>query len=153
MFTGNYLNYASARPSTEPNLAELMTKSLSLLENDGEGFFLMVEGGNIDHANHANEVANTISETIEFDDAVKIAMDFVDSHENTILVITADHETGDVKVKNGQVTYGSTNHTAELIPYYVYGEGKEYLKALQTIRRYHRQFRRRLSVRKMLEQL
>ena len=131
LFTeSGYMNYLPARPSTEPNLADLTTKALSFLENDDEGFFVMIEGGNIDHANHANQSQNTITETLEFDDAVKVAKEYVDSHKDTLLVITADHETGGVKVVNGEVTYSSTNHTAELIPYYVYGAETEHFVGL-----------------------
>ncbi len=130
LFASDSMNYASARPETEPILADLTTAALSFLDNDEEGFFVMIEGGNIDHANHANIGESTITETIEFDDAIKVAMDYVDTHEDTLLVITADHETGGVHIVGDEVKFTTTGHTDEHVPYYVYGAGEEYFADL-----------------------
>ncbi len=130
LFSQSVMNYASARPDTEPVLADMTSKALSFLDNEEEGFFVMIEGGNIDHANHANSGKDTISETIEFDDAVKIAKEYVDTHEDTLLIITADHETGGVYIENGEVKFNTTSHTTEPVPYYAYGTGTEYFANL-----------------------
>jgi alkaline phosphatase len=81
-------NYTST-----PSIAEMINKSLELLSQDPDGFFLMVEGGLIDVAAHAANKVNDALETIEFDRAVKVALDYVEAHTNTILIVTADHET------------------------------------------------------------
>ena len=75
-------------------LADFTAKAIELLDNDN-GFFIMVEGGKIDWMCHANDAATTIHEVIAFDDAVKVAYDFAQKHpDETLIVITGDHETG-----------------------------------------------------------
>ena len=75
-------------------LADFTAKAIELLDNDN-GFFIMVEGGKIDWMCHANDAATTIHEVIGFDDAVKVAYDFAQKHpDETLIVITGDHETG-----------------------------------------------------------
>ena len=70
-------------------------KAVDLLSTDEDGFFLMVEGGRIDHACHANDALGTIYDTIAFDDAVQVAYDFYMQHpEETLLLVVGDHETG-----------------------------------------------------------
>ena len=69
-------------------------KAIELLEGE-DGFFIMVEGGKIDWACHANDAASTIHETIEFSNAIDVAIEFYKAHpEETLIVVTADHETG-----------------------------------------------------------
>lgn len=80
---------------TTPSLKEMTDKGIELLQNDKDGFFMMVEGGRIDHASHANDVMGTIYDTIAFDDAIKSAYDFYRQHpKDTLIVVAADHETG-----------------------------------------------------------
>ena len=75
-------------------LAELTAKGLELLKND-KGFFLMVEGGTIDSYGHGNEAASNLREVLALDDAVKVAVKFMEKHpEDTLIVVTGDHETG-----------------------------------------------------------
>jgi alkaline phosphatase len=94
LFAENYMNYEQYRnPTTEPSIAEMTNKSLELLSQDPDGFFLMVEGGKIDLAAHDENKVNNALDTIAFDKAVKIAIDYVGSNNNTILIVTADHET------------------------------------------------------------
>ena len=85
-------------PAAEPSLAEMTVKALDLLRNseDGgeHGFFLMVEGSRIDHAAHENDPAGHLHDILAFDDAVAIALEFARSDGNTLVVSTADHETG-----------------------------------------------------------
>ena len=78
---------------TTPSIAEMTNKSIELLSQDPDGFFLMVEGGQIDLAAHDDSKVNNALETIEFDRAVKVALDYVKVHTNVILIVTADHET------------------------------------------------------------
>ena len=89
-------NYA-----VQPSIAEMTNKSIELLSQDPDGFFLMVEGGRIDLAAHAEDKVRNALDTIAFDKAVGIALDYVNDHDNTILIVTADHETmGLVVVSN-----------------------------------------------------
>lgn len=120
------------------SLAEMTETALSRLENDN-GFFLMIEGSDIDTYSHQLKMSNMLNEMIDFDDAIGVAMKYVDEHPDTLLVITADHETGGLTldgvtskeqlvdslftnqvVKNGQ-TEGA--HTETNVPVYAYGKG------------------------------
>ena len=77
-----------------PTLAELTSKGLELLDGP-EGFFLMVEGGEIDFSGHANDAATNLRETMALDDAVRTALKFQAAHpDDTLLLVTGDHETG-----------------------------------------------------------
>ena len=80
-----------------PNLA-LMTKgALNVLDNDPDGFFLMVEGGAVDWANHANQLGRLIEEQNDFNDAVDVAIEWIKANggwEKNLLIVTGDHECG-----------------------------------------------------------
>lgn len=78
----------------EVTLADITAKAIEYLDGD-RGFFLMVEGGKIDWACHANDAATAIHETIAFDDAIRAAYRFAQQHpDDTLIVVTGDHETG-----------------------------------------------------------
>lgn len=77
-----------------PDLAELTRKALDLLDRKPNGFFLMVEGGLIDYAGHDNDAGTMLQETLDFDQAIRVAIDYVSAHPDTLLIVTADHETG-----------------------------------------------------------
>lgn len=78
----------------EPSLAEMTVKTLHMLSQRKEGFFAMIEGGRIDHAAHRNDAVAAIRDTLAFDAAVGVAMDFAKRHPETLVLVTADHETG-----------------------------------------------------------
>lgn len=82
-----------ARPF-KPALPEMTQAALDLLSRDPDGFFLMVEAGQIDWAAHDNDAANVISDVLELDQSVALAKDFADRRGNVLLIVTADHETG-----------------------------------------------------------
>jgi alkaline phosphatase len=84
--------------SYEPSLAEMTGKALDVLSSNKEGFFLMVEGGKIDHAAHHNDISALVFEGIAFDEAVKVAYEFQKRNTDTLLIITGDHETGGLAV-------------------------------------------------------
>ena len=76
------------------SLADVTKKAIEVLDNPN-GFFMMVEGGAIDHYNHRNESAGMINEMIEFDKVIATVLDFAQAHpEETLVIVTADHETG-----------------------------------------------------------
>ncbi len=80
--------------ATIPPLATMTDKALEILDKKPEGFFLMVEGGLIDYAGHDNDPGAMLQETLDFDAAIGVAMEYVQKHPDTLLVVTADHETG-----------------------------------------------------------
>ncbi len=80
--------------SPAPSLVEMTEAALKILAKNEKGFFLMVEGGRIDHAAHANDAAAMLAEMMEFDETVGLALDFAEKNERTAVIITADHVTG-----------------------------------------------------------
>jgi alkaline phosphatase len=82
--------------ATQPSLAEMTSKAIDILSANSSGYFLMVEGGRIDHALHGNNAKRVMEDTIAFDDAIKAALDKVKLTDpalaNTLIVVTADHD-------------------------------------------------------------
>lgn len=97
------LPFAIDRPENGITLREITSAAIqSLTTNNENGFFLMVEGGKIDHSSHGNDAMTTLQEVFAFNDAVKEAYDFYLQHpEETLIVVTADHETGGMIIGNG----------------------------------------------------
>jgi alkaline phosphatase len=98
LFAASHLPYALDRMPNDaaanvPSLAEMTQAALTLLSRNKNGFFLMVEGGRIDHAAHNQDVAAMIAEALDFDKAVGAAYEFARSNQQTALFITADHAT------------------------------------------------------------
>ena len=91
---GNMVYEIDRAQTAEPSLAEMADKTLQILSRNRHGFFVMIEGGRIDHAAHRNDAAATIRDTLAFDEAVGVAMDFARKHPDTLVLVTADHETG-----------------------------------------------------------
>lgn len=77
-----------------PSLAQLTEKALQILKKNPKGFFLMVEGGQIDWVAHGNDVASVLHEMLEFDQAIGVAMNFAQNNPDTLIIVTADHDTG-----------------------------------------------------------
>lgn len=99
------LPYAIDRKNTDLTLAEITRAALSFLtgkQNKKDGFFLMVEGGKIDYACHANDAGAMVKETLDMDEAVRVAYEFYEQHpDETLIVVTADHETGGIVLGRG----------------------------------------------------
>ena len=95
--------YAIDRKKGDMSLAEITRAGINFLSKDlSKGFFLMVEGGKIDWAGHANDAATNFREVIDMDEAVKVAYEFYSQHpDETLIVVTADHETGGISIGNG----------------------------------------------------
>ncbi|MHA2173446.1 MAG: alkaline phosphatase [Candidatus Hodarchaeales archaeon] len=101
LYSSNHLPYEGIRDrSTTPSLSEMTEKSLEILSHDQDGFFLIMEGGQIDLASHPNDFLNSTLEVIEFDKAVEVAVNYAQTHSNTLLIVTADHETGGLALIN-----------------------------------------------------
>ena len=102
------------RPAGEPSLAAMTTKALSLLQGDTDGFFLQVEGASIDKQDHAANACAQIGETVAFDKAIGVALDYQRKHPDTLVVVTADHShtsqiVGEDTTGNGNPTGYSNN--------------------------------------------
>ena len=98
LFKAGHMSYEIDRPATEPSLAQMTQKALELLDDDPDGFFLMLEGGRIDHACHAHDGAAAIRDTLAFDEAVRVAFTYALRNRDTLVIVTADHETGGLSV-------------------------------------------------------
>ncbi len=93
LFERDHLKFETDRATDtggEPSLSDMTSKAISLLSKNKNGFFLMVEGGRIDHGHHAGNAYRALTETIEFSHAVKTAVELTDPH-NTLIIVTADH--------------------------------------------------------------
>ncbi len=104
-----------------PSLSALTAKAIDMLDDDEDGFFLMVEGAHIDKHSHSNDEANMKIAAKEFDLAVKTAIEYAQADGNTLVVITADHETGGISYKNGEYKFNQGSHSAANVPLLVYG--------------------------------
>ena len=95
--------YAIDRQKGDMTLSEITRAGINFLsKNNEKGFFLMVEGGKIDWACHSNDGATALTEVQDFDNAIKVAYEFYEQHpEETLIVITADHETGGLSLGTG----------------------------------------------------
>jgi alkaline phosphatase len=95
---GNMAYEIDRASTTEPSLADMTAKTLSTLSRNPKGFFAMIEGGRIDHAAHRNDAAGTIRDMLAFDEATGVAVDFARKNPNTLVIVTADHETAGMAV-------------------------------------------------------
>lgn len=137
------------RPSKEdPLLRDAALAALKVLSRDPDGFFLLVEQGDIDWANHNNDFKSMIGCVLDLHSAVEAVVAYIDepgddvTWENTLVIVTADHATGHMRLDDrkrllpgslpkqegrsypdGQVTYGTTGHTNELVDVYARGAG------------------------------
>src|SRR5690606_28294540 len=109
-------------------LAVATRNGLQFLESKDKPFFLMVEGAKIDSYAHANNVAGVVTEGIDFDTAITEAIAFADRTGNTLVVITADHETGGMTLPQGNLEdsivegdFTTDDHTASMVPIFAYG--------------------------------
>lgn len=121
-----------------PNATDL---GIQFLNKNNFNFFLMVEGSQVDWGGHANDSDYLISELIDFDNAIGKALDFAKRDGHTLVIVTADHETGGFtlastpkKSANGKEysdyneitgTFSTGGHSATLIPVFAYGPGAE----------------------------
>lgn len=120
---------AAERGDFLPRAVKTALKTLDDAEN---GFFLMVEGSQIDFACHGNDSAWMVDEVVDFSYAIQVALDYAEEHGNTLVVVTADHETGGLtmpdpqgKYTNVVFNYSTGSHTCLPVMVYAYGPGAE----------------------------
>jgi len=112
-----------------PSAVEL---AMQRLNHNKKGFFLMVEGSQIDWGGHANDANYVVSETVDFDNAVGKVLEFAKKDGHTLVIITADHETGGTAIREGsfkdktvKIDFTKTYHTGAPVPIFAYGPGAE----------------------------
>ena len=115
-----------------PLLAKYLTATLDKLDNRKEPFFLMVEGSQIDWGGHANDIEYITSEFIEFNSAIEVALNFAKNNSNTLVIVTADHETGGLAITMGKTKgyeivagFNTGGHSATMVPVFSYGKFSE----------------------------
>ncbi len=135
-----------AEDTTEPTLAEMTAAALARLAQDREGFFLMVEGSQIDWGGHENDLGYAVSELLAFDDAVRVVQGWIAARPEraaqTLLIVLADHETGGLALVGpverpaaaGPVgvkpSWATSGHTASDAPIWASGPGSAELGGL-----------------------
>ena len=109
-------------------LPQSVNKALKVLDGAEEPFFLMVEGAQIDNGGHSNSTRDIVQEMLDFDQAIAEALRFADAHKNTLVVITADHETSGFGIMGGSMEEGvvhgdflTVDHTGIMVPLFAYG--------------------------------
>jgi alkaline phosphatase len=111
--------------------------AINILKNNKQGFFLMVEGSMIDWGSHANDTQFTVEEVLDFDQAIGVALKFAAQNKETLVIVTADHETGGLNIIDGDFQTGkvtgkfvSTDHTGVMVPLFAYGPGAEHFTGI-----------------------
>jgi len=115
------------------SLREMTEKAIKILSKNSTGFILMVEGSQIDWAAHDNEIDTLIGEIKDFDDAIGAGLDFAENNGQTLIIVTADHETGGLSLNKGSVTdkeilevnFAYKHHSAVMVPIFAYGPQSE----------------------------
>jgi alkaline phosphatase len=129
LFNASEMTYEYDRTAntTEPHLSEMASKALSILSTDSDGFFVMIEQAKIDKASHSNDMTRLCREVSAFNDAVQTVLTWMAGRTDTLLIVTADHETGGLTATNkGKgvtpgATWTSLDHTATNVPLYALG--------------------------------
>jgi alkaline phosphatase len=110
------INPTQTYPYDEPTLSEMTATALDILEEDKDGFFLLLEGSQIDWANHANDLTYQLSEILAFDEAVKVVLDWIKARplreSNTLVIIVADHDCSGFAVNR---PLGTLSQTGDLV--------------------------------------
>ncbi|MFN3529961.1 MAG: alkaline phosphatase [Bacteroidia bacterium] len=119
-------------------LPRATAQAIAHLNAQNKGFFLMVEGAQIDWGGHANETDYIVQEMIDFDQAIALALDFAEEDGETLVIVTADHETGGFALVGGNFDSGtvkgaftSTKHTAVMVPVFAFGPGAALFTGIQ----------------------
>ncbi len=129
ILSGSHLPRATDR---EYSLGELTQKALEVLDQSEKGFVLMIEGSQIDLVAHKNDYNAILTETLDFDRAVKTVLDFAEKDGNTLVLCTADHETGGMTLpagsldeKKAKAHFSTDQHSATMVAIFSYGPGSD----------------------------
>lgn len=132
---GKLAGFLPVRPWSKDRgdqLAETSRTAVNILDQDEDGFFLMIEGSQIDWGSHDNNLEYAIQEMLDFDRAIGKVLEFAEKDGETLVIITADHETGGLTLTDGNLETGEVEgafstggHTGTLVPVFSYGPGAE----------------------------
>lgn len=122
-FTNSLWTLSQSDKNT-PNLEQMAIKAVDLLDDTDEGFFLMIEGAHIDKHSHSNDDQKTTEATLEFDRTIEAMLSYAKADGETLVIVTADHETGGITDKNGTYTFTRDGHSSADVPVLVYGTDK-----------------------------
>ena len=119
--------------SERKDMLQISTSTaLNILDKNKKGFFLMIEGSQIDWASHQNNTQYLVSEMLDFDKTIGLVLDFAQKNKETLIIVTADHETGGFAINGGDVATGriegaftTGNHTGLMVPVFAFGPGAE----------------------------
>lgn len=142
----------NGRVAERGNMLPVSTKTaMNILRNNKKGFFLMVEGSQIDWAGHAKNTTYTVEDMLDFDRAVGEALEFAAADKQTLVIVTADHETGGMALAGGDFKTGmvkgaftSTDHTAVMVPVFAWGPGAEQFMGIMENTDLHQKMRKLL---------
>lgn len=104
-----------------PTLSELAVEAIDILSKDEDGFFMMLEAAHIDKRSHSQDGEGAMTAVLEFDKVVDVVLDFAEKDGNTLVVITADHETGSVTLIGDEYKWLTGSHSGANVPCFVYG--------------------------------
>jgi alkaline phosphatase len=131
---GHNPKYSEGRGDMLPQATQT---ALNILDNNRKGFFLMVEASQIDWGGHANDSEYIVNELLDFNRACEVAMDFAKKHPKTLVVVTADHETGGMGLNGGDLKahkidagYTTGGHTAVMVPVFAFGPGADEFRGI-----------------------
>jgi len=129
-FGAGYIPYELEGLGDQPHLSEMTAVALRILDNDPDGFFVMIEGGRIDTASHNNETVLMVGEVAEFGRSVQAALDWSAGRDDTLIIVLSDHETGGLQVikNNGQgavpdVLWTTKGHRDDAVGVWAHGLG------------------------------
>lgn len=107
--------------ASTPTLEEMTVKAISLLNENENGFFIMIEAAHIDKFSHSNNIEGAAHHVAEFDKAIAAALDFAKEDTQTLVIVTADHETGGIEYDEaaGSYHYTTGSHTGANVPLFV----------------------------------
>ncbi len=121
MFT-NSLYHTYNKDDETPTLSQMAQKAITLFDDSDDSFFIMIEGAHIDKKSHNQDIDGAAEALEEFDNAVKIALDYAKKDKHTLVVVTADHETGGLILnENNEYEMTADDHTAANVPVFAYG--------------------------------
>ncbi len=127
-----YNNQNPAMPERGNMLPESTVAALDILDNNKKGFFLMIEGSQIDWASHDNNAENVVKEMLDFDETIGKVLDFAEQDKNTLVIITADHETGGMTIPTGDIAkkefnaiFTTKGHSGVPVPVFAFGPGAQ----------------------------
>lgn len=133
-----YNNHPPKYSKGRNNMLEVSAlKAIETLSKNKAGFFLMIEGSQIDWGGHDNDTEYIVDEMLDFDRTVGLVLDFAEKDGNTLVIVTADHETGGMGLSSGDINKGkvkagyvTSDHTSVMVPVFAFGPGSELFRGI-----------------------